>query len=70
MFFQFSLVGKCLLRDCLAEISDQIFFGRECLFRVSLVDFLEIVFGKKLFDFFFGGGRVFSSRYFFVEISL
>ena len=69
MFFQFSLVGKCLLRDCLAEISGQIFFGRECLFRVSLVDFLEIVFGKKLFDFFLGG-RVFSSRYFFVEISL
>ena len=57
MFFQFSLVGKCLLRDCLAEISDQIFLGRECLFRVSLVDFLEIVFGKKLFDFFWGGGE-------------
>ena len=61
-------MGKCLLRDFLVEISDQIFFGREWLFRVSLVDFLEIVFGKKLFDFL--GGRVFSSRYFFVEISL
>ena len=48
-------MGKCLLRDFLVEISDQIFFGREWLFRVSLVDFLEIVFGKKLFDFFWGG---------------
>ena len=35
---------RCFGRDC----SSDVLFGRECVFKVSLVEFFEIIFGREI----------------------